>query len=236
MPRHPPCALHSLSHTPPTQPPHQTPQHTGNPAPGTRQAMHTLHKKHDTPQRTTHTRHNHSGHATTNKTIRPTTHPPKHKGNTGLQDARVHYPDLKQQPHTTPTTTHTGHTPASRVRRGTEAQPHPTAVPPAHAGTSASRAAGRLILQNPNSVSVRPRHAGRHCRPPTTGTTSPEHGRARVVCFHIFQRHHQRQDTNGHWSGCVLLRKEVIQPHLPVRLPCYDFVPIASPTFDHSLR
>jgi hypothetical protein len=34
----------------------------------------------------------------------------------------------------------------------------------------------------------------------------------------------------------VLLRKEVIQPHLPVRLPCYDFVPIASPTFDHSLQ
>jgi hypothetical protein len=35
--------------------------------------------------------------------------------------------------------------------------------------------------------------------------------------------------------GEMLLRKEVIQPHLPVRLPCYDFVPIASPTFDHSL-
>jgi hypothetical protein len=33
----------------------------------------------------------------------------------------------------------------------------------------------------------------------------------------------------------VLLRKEVIQPHLPVRLPCYDFVPIAGPTFDSSL-
>jgi hypothetical protein len=32
-----------------------------------------------------------------------------------------------------------------------------------------------------------------------------------------------------------LLRKEVIQPHLPVRLPCYDFVPIADPTFDDSL-
>jgi hypothetical protein len=32
-----------------------------------------------------------------------------------------------------------------------------------------------------------------------------------------------------------LLRKEVIQPHLPVRLPCYDFVPIAGPTFDDSL-
>ena len=34
----------------------------------------------------------------------------------------------------------------------------------------------------------------------------------------------------------VLLRKEVIQPHLPVRLPCYDFTPIASPTFDGSLH
>ncbi len=36
-------------------------------------------------------------------------------------------------------------------------------------------------------------------------------------------------------TGQVLLRKEVIQPHLPVRLPCYDFVPIADPTFDGSL-
>ena len=35
--------------------------------------------------------------------------------------------------------------------------------------------------------------------------------------------------------GEMLLRKEVIQPHLPVRLPCYDFVPIADPTFDSSL-
>ena len=28
------------------------------------------------------------------------------------------------------------------------------------------------------------------------------------------------------------LRKEVIQPHLPIRLPCYDFTPVISPTFD----
>ena len=28
-----------------------------------------------------------------------------------------------------------------------------------------------------------------------------------------------------------LLRKEVIQPHLPIRLPCYDFTPITCPTF-----
>jgi hypothetical protein len=47
---------------------------------------------------------------------------------------------------------------------------------------------------------------------------------------------HPELDDTVCCSGYVLLlRKEVIQPHLPVRLPCYDFVPIASPTFDHSL-
>jgi hypothetical protein len=30
-------------------------------------------------------------------------------------------------------------------------------------------------------------------------------------------------------------RKEVIQPHLPVRLPCYDFVPVIGPTLGSSL-
>jgi hypothetical protein len=41
--------------------------------------------------------------------------------------------------------------------------------------------------------------------------------------------------THPQGAGQTLLRKEVIQPHLPVRLPCYDFVPIAGPTFDGSL-
>ena len=31
-------------------------------------------------------------------------------------------------------------------------------------------------------------------------------------------------------------RKEVIQPHLPIRLPCYDFTPVTSPAFGSSLR
>ena len=31
------------------------------------------------------------------------------------------------------------------------------------------------------------------------------------------------------------LRKEVIQPHLPIRLPCYDFTPVISPAFGSSL-
>ena len=31
------------------------------------------------------------------------------------------------------------------------------------------------------------------------------------------------------------LRKEVIQPHLPIRLPCYDFTPVIGLAFDGSL-
>ena len=31
------------------------------------------------------------------------------------------------------------------------------------------------------------------------------------------------------------LRKEVIQPHLPIRLPCYDFTPVIGLTFDGCL-
>ena len=41
-----------------------------------------------------------------------------------------------------------------------------------------------------------------------------------------------RDDRSKSWS---FPRKEVIQPHLPVRLPCYDFTPVTSPTFDGSL-
>ena len=29
-------------------------------------------------------------------------------------------------------------------------------------------------------------------------------------------------------------RKEVIQPHLPIRLPCYDFTPVIGPAFGSS--
>ena len=60
-------------------------------------------------------------------------------------------------------------------------------------------------------------------------------------CFHFFEllvANVRRFQTLDHEfpRGQMLLRKEVIQPHLPVRLPCYDFVPIASPTFDSSLH
>src|SRR5690242_10146740 len=59
--------------------------------------------------------------------------------------------------------------------------------------------------------------------PPTSRMWNQKKGKPRNT------RHEARPPITGR-----LLRKEVIQPHLPVRLPCYDFVPIAGPTFDHS--
>ena len=32
----------------------------------------------------------------------------------------------------------------------------------------------------------------------------------------------------------TMYRKEVIQPHLPIRLPCYDFTPVILPAFGSS--
>src|SRR5438270_869534 len=44
------------------------------------------------------------------------------------------------------------------------------------------------------------------------------------------------RDRSGVYPGCgrfskVILRKEVIQPQVPLRLPCYDLVPITGFTF-----
>jgi hypothetical protein len=35
---------------------------------------------------------------------------------------------------------------------------------------------------------------------------------------------------SANWRKGVLLRKEVIQPQVPLRLPCYDFIPVTAHT------
>ena len=93
------------------------------------------------------------------------------------------------------------------------------------------------VLTTPTSPPTRPFHAlassTRSCRPQVL---------LLLASIHIYEQPPLedvrldevilRRPESRRW---VLLRKEVIQPHLPVRLPCYDFVPIASPTFDRSL-
>ena len=46
---------------------------------------------------------------------------------------------------------------------------------------------------------------------------------------------HHPDDSTVKQPLLVSLRKEVIQPHLPIRLPCYDFTPVIGSTFDSSL-
>ena len=42
--------------------------------------------------------------------------------------------------------------------------------------------------------------------------------------------------TEQETSLYFLLRKEVIHPHVPVGIPCYDLTPVIGPTFDGSLH
>jgi hypothetical protein len=37
-----------------------------------------------------------------------------------------------------------------------------------------------------------------------------------------------RRDARS--AARIILRKEVIQPQVPLRLPCYDFTPVTEPT------
>jgi hypothetical protein len=53
----------------------------------------------------------------------------------------------------------------------------------------------------------------------------------------LSDRHAMGLATQGLPPGSVsrrplLLRKEVIQPQVPLRLPCYDFIPITTHTLD----
>ena len=53
-------------------------------------------------------------------------------------------------------------------------------------------------------------------------------------CLFISSGSRERKLNLAQTHVC-LPRKEVIQPHLPVRLPCYDFTPLTLHTFDASI-
>jgi hypothetical protein len=65
---------------------------------------------------------------------------------------------------------------------------------------------------------------------PHAQPNAPHRAEARLLDLGVAQQSGQVQVAER-----VLPRKEVIQPHLPVRLPCYDFVPIADSTLDGCL-
>ena len=84
------------------------------------------------------------------------------------------------------------------------------------------------LLQNGREDCVRHQHQTSGGEPTTEGGTDEDGQRINWVLSPTGRANAQLEENQ-------LLRKEVIQPHLPVRLPCYDFTPIADPTFDGSL-
>ena len=56
-----------------------------------------------------------------------------------------------------------------------------------------------------------------------------------VPDFSLARLHFHQRARSLRSNGSGFPRKEVIQPQLPLRLPCYDFTPVTDPTFDGSL-
>src|SRR4051794_27800489 len=87
---------------------------------------------------------------------------------------------------------------------------------PRHASPPSRRRLERATAIQPGSVDVLGPVLLCHPRPPALSRVGPGAAMNRG-------------------TSQVLPRKEVIQPQLPLRLPCYDFTPVTSPTFDGSL-
>ena len=58
-----------------------------------------------------------------------------------------------------------------------------------------------------------------------SSNSDPRDGGSRPAIGIVFDRLQDRPEGRS-----VLPRKEVIQPQVPLRLPCYDFTPVADPT------
>jgi hypothetical protein len=93
-----------------------------------------------------------------------------------------------------------------------------------------------LAPSGPNSVPRRHLPSARGSRGPQTALGRHlRKGQRSTWSFRVSPGERAPPRTQDEPALPMLLRKEVIQPHLPVRLPCYDFTPIAGPTFGSSL-
>ena len=149
------------------------------------------------------------------------------------KDARVHCTVLEQPPQTTSTTRRTPHPKAGRPVQ-TNQQPGPKTNHPTRA-LSQDPTVCQDRLTTPDltaqdnkakTVDVPPDRPTRR----THGTGTDPNCRSMD-----YQPQNPPRTASPTRRQPKLLRKEVIQPHLPVRLPCYDLVLIAGPTFDRSL-
>ena len=138
----------------------------------------------------------------------------------------------------------TNHTPTTKGGRGRRSRPlsssQTTTTPDPHDRTHTGPAAGpgRTGATTPTrgALAVRGPNSMHHTTHPRRDALLISSTPARGTPGHQGTGNHSptRTPTTGHPTK--LRRKEVIQPHLPVRLPCYDLVPITSLTLDGSPR
>ena len=130
--------------------------------------------------------------------------------------ARVHYPVLKPP----------------RAPTGPDPRPaRPTASRQGHPENRTHPKRMRVAVREPKSISA-PLPAGP--KDPRSQRSLP-HQHAHAKTGDDPRRMGHTTDAKPA-SSKKLRRKEVIQPHLPVRLPCYDLVPITSLTLDGSIH
>ena len=105
-------------------------------------------------------------------------------------------------------------------------------------GVSPKRIATRNFLLSARAPSLHPRYSFRTPRARSGSYTansnllSPQVNLLETPSTCLCTRSlTTRQQFNPYF---FFLRKEVIQPHLPIRLPCYDFTPVIRPAFGGS--
>ena len=163
--------------------------------------------------------------------------------NLTVRCSRPLYSSQPTHPHPHPTTHKQGS--RTRVRQPGRTAPEPRQhATPTHAkargGTHHQRTTTTTRPQQPTTAGVFPTPLTRQPTPParnkpheTRSATRPS-ARASTPAGPDPSTAQTTHDQEATPTQIPILRKEVIQPHLPVRLPCYDFVPITSPTFDRS--
>ena len=100
-----------------------------------------------------------------------------------------------------------------------------------------------LIEKNTCVATMEFSRCARAVRPPRTAAAVSQNSTARSIEVNVFLGDlvSGRKGTSIERSRSLrsksseFPRKEVIQPQLPLRLPCYDFTPVTNPTFGGSL-
>ena len=111
---------------------------------------------------------------------------------------------------------------------------HPTRTPTPHQQAPGNRPGGHTGNHTPHQGAGggqgTQQHAPHHTIQYDSSTPASQGGDDKPS--HSANPSHKTVHKTMH--AHILRRKEVIQPHLPVRLPCYDLVPITSLTLDGS--